>query len=120
MNNLIIRKATLNDLSIVQELNNNLFELEIENYDDTLVKNWSLTTEGKNYFEDLIINNYVIVAEKDNKIIGYLAGTINDKGSYENIRYGEVNNMYISDGFRGLNIGKKLINEFKTYCKEKI
>lgn len=50
MDNLIIRRATIDDLEIVQNLNNSLFELEKENYDPTLVTNWPLTVEGRKYF----------------------------------------------------------------------
>lgn len=118
MNDLIIRKATIEDLSVIQALNNSLFELEKSNYDPTLVKNWPLTEEGKEYFCDLINNNYVIVAQlNNNNIVGYLAGTINEKGSYEEVKYGEINNMFIKDECRGLGIGKLLINNFKDYCK---
>jgi len=39
MNNIAIRKATIDDLIIIQELNNGLFELEKENYDSTLTRN---------------------------------------------------------------------------------
>ena len=42
MNNVIIRKATLEDLSTIQELNNSLFKLEKENYDPALVNDWPL------------------------------------------------------------------------------
>ena len=118
MNDLIIRKATIEDLSVIQALNNSLFELEKSNYDPTLVKNWPLTEEGKEYFCDLINNNYVIVAQlNNNNIVGYLAGTINEKGSYEEVKYGEINNMFIKDECRGLGIGKLLINNFKDYGK---
>ena len=85
MNNIAIRKAIMDDLIIIQELNNGLFELEKENYDSTLTRNWPLTDEGKEYFTDLINNSYVIVAELDNNIVGYLAGSINEKGSYEEV-----------------------------------
>lgn len=117
MEKLIIRKANLEDLEIIQNLNNELFDLEIENYDNTLVRDWAISNEGKEYFEDLINNNYVVVALLDDKIVGYLAGTINEKGSYENVQYGEINNMFIKDYCRGSGVGKALINEFKTYCK---
>ena len=116
MDNVIIRKATIEDLSIIQNLNNNLFSLEKENYDPTLVLNWPLTEEGKKYFKNLILNNYVIVALLNEEIVGYLAGSIEEKGSYEEIQYGEINNMFINDTYRGYGIGKKLINSFKTYC----
>ena len=119
MNDLTIRIAHINDLEYIQELNNELFKLEKENYDPTLVSNWPLTEEGKKYFEDLINNHYVVVAILNNEIVGYLAGTINEKGSYEDVQYGEKNNMFINDNYRGYGIGKKLINSFKDYCKER-
>ena len=50
--------------------------------------------------------------------MGYLAGTINEKGSYEEVKYGEINNMFIKDECRGLGIGKLLINNFKDYFTE--
>lgn len=117
MENIIIRKAILEDVSYIQNLNNELFKLEKENYDTTLVLNWALTEDGKEYFEDLIKNQYVIVATLEEKIIGYLAGSINEKGSYEKIHYGEINNMFIQENYRLYGIGKKLINTFKDYCR---
>jgi len=116
MGNVIIRKATLNNLYEIQTLNNQLFELEKENFDPTLVENWPITEEGEKYFKTLIEEAYVIVATLNDKIVGYLAGSINEKGSYEEIQYGEVNNMFINSECRGYGIGKLLINDFKKYC----
>ena len=117
MNNTIIRKASIEDLDAIQNLNNSLFELEKNNYDSTLVKDWPLSEEGKEYFIDLIENHYTIVAIFDDNIIGYLAGTIEEKGSYVEIQYGEINNMFINDKYRGYGIGKLLVNNFKEYCR---
>lgn len=78
-----------------------------------------MSEEGKEYFSDLIKNHYVIVAIFDNNIVGYLAGSIEEKGLYEEIQYGEINNMFIKEENRGLGIGKSLINNFKEYCKLK-
>ena len=117
MDNIIIRKATIDDLSIIQELNNSLFKLEKENYDSTLVNDWPLSEEGKEYFSDLILNHYVIAATLNNNIVGYLAGTIEEKGSYVEVQYGEINNMLVKDEYRGYGVGKLLINNFKEYCK---
>lgn len=116
MDNVIIRKATLDDLFEIQNLNNLLFKLEKENFDPTLVEDWPLSADGKNYFKELIENNFVVVAIINNEIVGYLAGSINEKGSYEEIQYGEVNNMFIKSECRGYGLGKMLINEFKNYC----
>lgn len=117
MKNLSIRKAKLTDLGTIQNLNNKLFALELENYDSTLVKDWAISKEGKEYFKDLINNHFVVVALLDEEIVGYLAGTINEQGSYENIQYGEINNMFVKDNCRGYGVGKTLVNEFKLYCK---
>ena len=119
MKDIIFRQATLSDLKSIQKLNYELFKLEKENFDSTLIVDWPLSEEGKNYFEDLIKNEYVIIAIEDENIIGYLAGTINEKGSYELIQYGEINNMLVDNNYRGSRIGKQLINNFKEYCKSK-
>lgn len=119
MKDIIIRQATLNDLKSIQKLNYELFKLEKENFDPTLIVDWPLSEEGKSYFENLIKNEYVIIAIEDENIIGYLAGTINEKGSYELLQYGEINNMLVDNNYRGSGIGKKLINRFKEYCKTK-
>lgn len=119
MEDIIMRCANLSDVELIQKLNYKLFELEKKNYDSTLVLDWPLSEEGKKYFEDLINNEYVIIALKDENVIGYLAGSINEKGTYELIQYGEINNMLVDDKYRGLGIGKQLINKFKEYCKSK-
>lgn len=117
MKNLFVRKANLNDLETIQKLNNQLFDLELKYYDTTLVKDWAISNEGKEYFKDLINNYYVVVALLNDEIVGYLAGTINEKGSYENVQYGEIRNMFIKDNCRGYGVGKKLVKEFKLYCR---
>lgn len=111
-----IRKANLNDLSDICNLNNELFKLEKEKYDSTLVEDWPISNEGREYFTDLINNHYVIVAIQDNNVVGYLAGSIEEKGSYELIQYGEINNMLVSHSYRGMGIGKQLIDNFKDHC----
>lgn len=119
MKKIIIRQATLEDLNAIQNLNYELFKLEKENFDSTLIVEWPLSEEGRKYFEDLINNEYVIVAVLDKNIIGYLAGTINEKVSYEIVQYGEINNMLVDYEYRGLGIGKQLIDKFKEYCKNR-
>ncbi len=118
MKNISIRKADLKDLKWIQKLNHELFVLEKQNFDSTLVTDWPLSQEGEKYFEELIQKKYVIITTDNGHIIGYLAGSINDKCSYSNLQYGEINNMFIDSKYRGQGIGKALINEFKKYCCE--
>ena len=119
MEKIIIRKATIEDLVSIQELNNNLFELEFNNFDDTLKVGWPFEKEGKEYFEDMIKNEIVFVAEVEEKIVGYLAGSICEQTSYITETFAELDNMYIDENYRRYGIGSLLINEFKKYCREK-
>ena len=119
MNKISIRQATLGDIEAIQKLNYKLFVLEKQNFDSTLITDWPLSAKGKKYFEELIKNEYVIVATDNDDIIGYLAGSINEKCSYSDIQYGEIDNMFIDDKYSGRGIGKTLIDKFKTYCTEK-
>ncbi len=114
-----IRRANINDLSYIQELNNSLFELEYNNFDDTLKVGWPFENEGKKYFEYMIKNEIVFFAEVKEKIVGYLAGTICKEVSYITESFAELDNMYINEEYRRFGIGTLLINEFKKYCKGK-
>ena len=119
MNDILIRKANLKDLSNIQELNNNLFDLEFNNFDDTLKQGWPFEEDGKEYFQDMIKNEIVFVAQIEEKIVGYLAGSICEQISYITETFAELDNMCINDEYRRFGIGTLLINEFKKHCKEK-
>ena len=106
------------DLFEIEKLNKELFELEFNNFDSSLIEDWPLTQEGKEYFEDAIKNDIVLVACVDGKIVGYLAGTLNSQYSYNNIVQAELDNMCIMNEYRKLGIGSKLFEEFKKICKE--
>lgn len=112
-----IRKANINDLEKIQKLNNDLFDLELNTCDPTLVKDWPFSKDGEEYFKDLILNDYVYVCEKDGEVVGYLAGSVVDV-SYIKNKYAEVNNMCVSDKCRGMGIGHFLLEEFKKDIKE--
>ena len=107
MNNINIRKANMADLFEIQKLNKELFELEFNNFDSTLIEDWPLTKEGKGYFENAIKNDIVLVACIEQKIVGYLAGTLNSQFSYNNIMQAELDNMCIMNEYRKSGIGSK-------------
>lgn len=121
MNNIQIRKATINDLHIIQSLNNKLFEYEMERDLDNYIDNWAFGKESKEYFNDLIENQFVILAEVGNKPLGYLAGSLyqDDTYSYYEGSTCELDNMYIEEEYRHLGIGTKLMNSFLEWCKTK-
>ena len=119
MKKVLVRKANLEDLNAIQELNNNLFELEFNNFDDTLKVGWPFEKEGKEYFENMLNSEIVFVAEVQEKIVGYLAGSICEEVSYITETFAELDNMCIDDKYRRFGIGTMLMDEFKKYCKEK-
>lgn len=113
-----IRMAEMADLKEIQSLNKMLFELEFENYDSTLDINWPISTEGKEYFEDAIKNSITLVAVYENKIVGYLIGSLNTQNIYNKYSQAELDNMCVLDQYRKLGIGSKLFDKFKEICIE--
>ena len=113
---IVIRKALIDDLKIVQELNYKLFDLEYNNFDPALNMQWTFSERGKTYFKKLIEEGTVWVAEDNNKVIGYLAGSVEGTPSYATKSIAELDNFYIDKEYRKKGIGKKLVQEFKEYC----
>ena len=116
MIDIIIKKATIENLNEIQELNNQLFELEYNNFDSSLKVGWPFEKEGTEYFSDMLNNQVVFIALVDNSIVGYLAGSINVESSYVTKSLAELDNMFILENYRKYGIGTKLVNEFKKYC----
>ena len=109
-----IRRATLKDLKDIQQLNNELFELELANFDQYLIKNWPLSDEGEKYFTGAINNDFVVVAETNNHVVGYLLGEKCDI-PYYNFDVAELCNMCVNSNYRKCGIGAKLYSAFEEY-----
>lgn len=116
---IIIKKADIENLKEIQELNNQLFKLEYDNFDPSLKVGWPFEKEGIEYFSDMLTNEIVFIALVDDIIVGYLAGSINVESSYVTKTLAELDNMFILESYRKYGIGTKLINEFKGYCKKR-
>ena len=113
-----IRNAEIKDLKAVQELNNQLFELELANFDKNLIKGWSFSNEGKVYFENAIKNSLVIVAEIDDIIVGYLLAE-EIQIPYYSFKIAELCNMCVDENYRKQGIGRALYENFEIYYKSK-
>ncbi len=114
--NMIIRKAEIKDLKTIQNLNNQLFELELEKFDKYLIKGWSFSEQGKDYFENAIKNSFVIVAEIDGEVVGYLLAEEVDI-PYYSFKIAELCNMCVDENFRRKGVGANLYKEFEKYFK---
>ena len=116
-----IRKATMEDLQEILNLNDGLLEHE-KVYDvDSYVQDCSFSKANIEYFSDLIKTQFVIVAILKEEIVGYLAGSIYQDDTYsfyEGIT-GEIENMFVREKYRKLGVGTKLLNSFFDWCKRK-
>ena len=114
----IVKRANIEDLKAIQELNDKLFELEYEKFDPALKVGWSFEKEGIEYFTEMLTNQIVFIGIDNNKIVGYLAGSLNIENSYVTKTLAEIDNMYVSEEYRRSGLGTNLITKFKEYCKE--
>ena len=94
-----------------------MFELELANFDKYLIKGWPLSSDGKTYFENAIKESFVIVAEIDDKVVGYLLGEENNI-PYYNFKIAELCNMCIDSNYRKQGIGNALYKEFEKSYNE--
>lgn len=113
-----IKKADSTYLKDIQDLNNQLFELEYNNFDSALKVGWTFEKDGEKYFNNMLNNEIIYIALDKDKVIGYLAGSINIQGSYVTKSLAEIDNMFVLEQYRKYGIGTKLINAFKDYCSQ--
>ena len=97
MDDVVLKKATIEDLEAVQILNQKLFKREFEKYNKLLNIEWTFAEKGTNYFQQLIENDSVYVAKIEENIIGYLAGCIHNKNECFTEQFAEIENMYIEN-----------------------
>jgi len=63
-------------------------------------------------------NSLFIVAEENNKMVGYLYGYVEPLAPFK-IKSGYLDDMIVSKRFRGKGVGTKLHNEFIKWLREK-
>ncbi len=114
---MIVRHATASDLLAIQTLNNELFELEIKNFDPYLIKDWALSKEGEEYFKNAIENAVVFVAEDNGVVVGYICGELTSV-PYYSFKIAELCNMCVTMKYRKRGVGTMLTNKFFEYFKQ--
>lgn len=116
---IVIRKATLADLSSIQELSQELFHADLP-HDPLLNEKWTYQ-EGEKYFKDRMSEEKFIcfVAESDGKIIGYATGSVLPILAWRPIERVELENLIVTEEYRSQGVGKMLIDTFAKWGKEK-
>lgn len=113
--NYTIRRANINDSIKLNELLTKLIRDE-KKYDNNVNEEFVVNS----FYENIIDkkNNYLLVGESSNKIVGYLYGYIIDDGDTVINRVAKIDALYIEEEYHHLGIGSSLINEFKEIIKE--
>jgi len=121
MKGITIRKATINDLGAIQELNHELCIKEHNEYDSTINPDYPLSKAGEEYFKSKIesSDSLALVAETKGNIVGYFVGSLADSPDYRVVRLAEAENMYVKESFRSQGIGSGLSLKFEDWCRER-
>ena len=110
-----IRKAVSED---VKQLNNFLTLLirDEKQYDPNINENFTVTNMYEKYINDN--SRLLLVAEEDDKIVGYLYGILNYADGANLNDVAKLDALYVEKEYRNRNIANSLINEFKKWALE--
>jgi ribosomal protein S18 acetylase RimI-like enzyme len=113
-----IRLAREDEVKVLQNLNDEVF-VDNHKYDPDLKTDWAQSETGRKYFTEALNNPETIclIAEEDNKPVGYLVAAPKDFG-YRLSKYLEIENMGVSANFRSKGIGVQLVNKCLELAKK--
>lgn len=117
----LIRKGNIKDLAIIQKLNQELFDFELP-WHSTYNRDWPYQERGIQFFTDRLNekDGIIFIAFENDRPIGYLCGGWLRSYTFRKEElFSQLDNMFIQQGFRNKGVGKKLLNEFIKWSKEK-
>ena len=117
MTEVAIRQAKESDWQSIQALNVEVFE-NSKQWDSYLNLADPYTPESVVGYKKNTTDSetFCMIAEIDDKPVGYLVGTQSNY-SYRTNKRGEINHMGVSPSYRSHGVGTVLINAFKEWCK---
>jgi GNAT superfamily N-acetyltransferase len=119
---IIIKRATIKDLSQIQTLNLKLFKKEYQEYDPLLNLDWTFGEIGTKYFKERLGHKHscILTAIIKNKTVGYLCGSLLKKEAYRHTpAMAKLENIFVLDKYRSQGVGGKLYQEFAEWCRVK-
>lgn len=111
-----IRKANYDDVKVL----NNFLTLLIKDekqYDPGINEDFVVTNMYENYINDL--EKLIIVAEENNRIVGYLYGIIKSTDETYKYKIAKLDALYVSLDYRNRKIATSLIEYFKKWAISK-
>ncbi|MBM2820743.1 MAG: N-acetyltransferase protein [Candidatus Berkelbacteria bacterium] len=107
-----IRKATINDLKSIQELNSLLLKKEDQDFGQDFDDAWAFSEHGKKCISDRIQNENCIssAVEDSGKVVGYLVGEIREVPPWrKQFKTIELVEIYIIDEYRSKGVGYAVV-----------
>ncbi len=118
--NLKIRKATLNDIEAIVRLNE-----QLANYHRKIDKYYKPGSEIEKSFRKHLSeiirkrNVKIMVAEIDDKVIGYFIGKIEKAKSFiASKKIGKISDAFMEEKYRKSGIGRMMFNELVQWFKK--
>lgn len=117
---IIVRRAKSADLDSVLKLRTSLFRSDSK-LDRLLSIDYVSSQRGKKRILRLIQGRkrICLVAELDNKLVGYLTGEITGFNYARPVVTAEIANIFVDPQYRKQKIGTELFKEFKIWAKNK-
>jgi len=111
----------ISELAQLCKLNDYLFELSLNNFDNTLDKNWQNSKEYRAYFSRYFKpNNYLLVAYDGENMVGYTSGSIRKSEEYRKpFLIADMENLMVLPKYQKQKIGYTLIQNFTEWAKSK-
>lgn len=116
------RKATVEDIKVLQDLKYKLLKYEEENLNNLIDPEWFKTDDAAHKFEKEINDpdQTIILAELEGKIVGFVAGEVFKAPPYKRIRIdSELVTIFVEEDYRNMKIGAMLVEEFVQWAKSK-
>jgi putative acetyltransferase len=109
VNPMKLRKAQYSDLNEMQELYvKTIKSVCSRDYNEEQIEVWTSSVENTERWKDVLENQVVLVAEKNNQIVGY--GTL-DKGNY-------IDFFYVHKDFQGQRIASAILSQVETEARK--
>lgn len=105
---LVIRNGVLDELREIQQLFSETITIICENdYNQNQLEAWKSSVENTEGWKNMIQNHYFIVAEFENKIVGFASL---DKGNY-------IDTLFVHKDFQRMGIAQRLYIELESEAK---
>lgn len=117
-----IRRATLEDISTIIEMNGRLYSYENARgfYQGSYDLNWTYSDDGIRVFQQILGDkpeNVAFIAELNNAI-GFLVGSYRDYTYREPNRIAEIDIMFVEEDYRRQGVGSALVDAFKQWAHD--